>query len=113
MAAICNVTVARTQTVSLSHRHTKPVSIRMYAQHHEPHTDGYPAKSGAQAAPTYTYDVEAANMDDKPPVMVPAEGYASFANKIVRQGFIRKVFGACSWISAKFCLKYHRNTHKI
>lgn len=57
-----------------------------YGKHVE--SDG---PAGAAAKPNHdvmTYDVEYA---DKP---VPAEGYASFADKIVRQGFVRKVLGA-------------------
>lgn len=34
--------------------------------------------------------------DDVEYGQVPAQGYATFANNIVRQGFVRKVFGACS-----------------
>lgn len=39
-------------------------------------------------------DIETGEPNVKQSDVVPAEGYASFADKIVRHGFIRKVFGA-------------------
>ena len=63
-----------------------------YAKHIEP---DYPVGPGAAAPkPGHTdvaYDVEYGGA--KAEVIVPAEGYASFADRLVRQGFIRKVFG--------------------
>ena len=41
------------------------------------------------------YDVESGlPVEVQPAVVVPAEGYSAFADRAVRQGFIRKVFGA-------------------
>lgn len=66
------------------------------------HTDYDTAKAPGAAKhgePAITYDVETGQQKV---VVVPAEGYANFANKLVRQGFIRKVFGTgvCSCYSS-------------
>ena len=77
---------------------TQPISTAAYPVQQYP-VQQYPVQQypvqqyavyGAPAAGVETYDVETGVPKD----YGPSQGYAAFANRVVRHGFMRKVFGA-------------------